>query len=76
MRGGVRLADEWAVVLGALRRLALEAEHVGWPDVAAILRSLGQPVRLELLLAFPSQRSDERLGAQRAGCAGRRTGPS
>ena len=29
-------ADEWAVVLEALRRFALENEAVGRPDVAAI----------------------------------------
>ena len=36
-RVGVRLApDEWAIVLEALRRFALEHEAVGRPDVASI----------------------------------------
>jgi hypothetical protein len=36
-RVGVRLtSDEWALVLEALRRFALEHEAVGRPDVAGI----------------------------------------
>jgi hypothetical protein len=36
-RVGVRLgSDEWAVVLEALRRVALEHDAVGRPDVAAV----------------------------------------
>ena len=36
-RVGVRLAsEEWAVVLEALRRFALEHEAVGRPDVAGV----------------------------------------
>jgi hypothetical protein len=36
-RVGVRLgSDEWAIVLEALRRFALENEAVGRPDVAGV----------------------------------------
>jgi hypothetical protein len=36
-RVGVRLgSDEWAIVLEALRRFALEHEAVGRPDVAGV----------------------------------------
>jgi hypothetical protein len=36
-RVGVRLAaDEWAIVLEALRRFAIEHEAVGRPDVAKV----------------------------------------
>jgi hypothetical protein len=38
-RVGVRLApDEWAVVIEALRRSALEHEAAGRPDVAGVAR--------------------------------------
>jgi hypothetical protein len=58
-RVGVRLApDEWAVVLEALRRFALEHEAVGRPDVAATAhRSLSKLVTYRI--AAGSQALDD-----------------
>jgi hypothetical protein len=53
-RVGVRLgSDEWAVVLEALRRFALEHDAVGRPDVAAVAhRALSRLVTYASQLAW------------------------
>jgi hypothetical protein len=60
-RVGVRLAsDEWAVVLEALRRFALDHEGVGRPDVAGVAhRALSKLVTYRVAAGEEALECDE-----------------